>query len=471
MTYSLHYSDHQSVNPYTINQSQQFIVYLVADGNQVQLVKIPSDVRKRPIFRNQVGHILQATLLHGVSIGNQPIMISFETNEDSFRLSNSSLINTFRQPTSITSFLTQQRHKYFPRPSSTVQTSSLFHIKRTIMRTQQSTNNIQLPTAINPTSIRHGCTIQPYDRSTSPIPNDTDSSEDGTSDESATEDKDDHLSSSKIIQTNNHHHHSRLNNSSLSKEKCQRSRSCEHDSFMYKRIRTESMMPHETKLVSIPEQTTTMPLLSNSHSHKNDCSSFNYSNQHIPSSTHESFHRHNSLSNNTTQNEKIISQISSSSYPPTSTPRPSCVMSTAMTIPNIVLPNCSSIKSFNETSNNNMIINNKNDCVEYTSRPAFSINYTSNNSDKIHTSNVQEKETEALRCDPKQWTTLQVKEFIVRLTNSIIAEIFVKHQINGESMLMLDMDILLNIMKINLGPALLILRRIVELRENTETFI
>ncbi|CAM4949113.1 unnamed protein product [Rotaria socialis] len=72
------------------------------------LVEVPDHhIHKRVVFRNQAHRILEAIRLPGFSIGNQPILFSFnETNENYFKSSNTTSINiSQQQPTPSVSFV------------------------------------------------------------------------------------------------------------------------------------------------------------------------------------------------------------------------------------------------------------------------------------------------------------------------------------------------------------------------------
>ncbi|CAF1095582.1 unnamed protein product [Rotaria sp. Silwood1] len=230
------------------NQSQESTIYLVADGNQVQLVQVPNNVQKPVIFRNQNGQILQARLIPAASITNQPVFVSSQTNENVFILSNSSKINIPRQQQiSSTSLMTQQPHESSSQAISTAHTSSSFDINSkssasvTAKRTMQSlTSHTQLPAAVFPTSNSLEDTLQSSNSDTPSIYNDNDTYE---VDDSTTTTAHDDLTLSQITQRANHHHyHEQLNCSSLLKKKRQRTRSYEHDQSTNKRIRNCSLI-------------------------------------------------------------------------------------------------------------------------------------------------------------------------------------------------------------------------------------
>ncbi|CAM4855656.1 unnamed protein product [Rotaria socialis] len=445
------------VNPFAIDRSQRFSVYLVADGNQFQLAKVPNYVQKHVIFRNQADQILQAIHLPGASISNQPIFLSFETNEDSFKLSNLSPINTLRQQQTPITFITQQLHENSLQSVTTIHASSSFDMQRdnsTTIRTQQSTGKTQLPS----TSIYHGYTLPTHDSGTSPMHNVNDSSLDDISslDYSTAEEADDHPSFS---QTSNHNYQ-RFN--SLSIKKRQRSRSCEHQSFMNKRIKSGSPI-QDTELA------TTMTSFNNLHSYKNDCSLSIYLNQRIPSSTFEGFPRHISLLADTDKNQR---RITSTSSPRTSTPRPLIITSATTTVPNVVRSSIfSSIKSFNQKPNSDTIVHNEDHFVKCGNCQTFPNDHIDDNLKKVDISNEEEEEeNDSLLIDPNEWTIFQVGKFIGHLTNHTIAQVFLKSEIDGEALLLLTKNDLLYDMKIKLGPTINILNKIKNLRKSTKTF-
>ncbi|CAF4934024.1 unnamed protein product [Rotaria sp. Silwood1] len=382
------------------NQSQESTIYLVADGNQVQLVQVPNNVQKPVIFRNQNGQILQERLIPAASITNQPVFVSSQTNENVFILSNSSKINIpQQQQISSTSLMTQQPHESSSQAISTAHTSSSFDINPksstnvTAKRTIQSlTSHTQLPAAVFPTSNSLEDTLQSSNSDTSSIYNDNDTYE---VDDSTTTAHDD-LTLSQITQRANHHHYQQLNCSSLLKKKRQRTRSYEHDQSTNKRIRSCSLI-ERTEL--------TNP---------------------------NGFQSHNSLSTSVAVDQTRNSSI----LYPTSSNLPTSTITT-----NVIQSYLSSMKSFDQEQNSIIIHQNKKD-----------------------------KKNFNLCNDPNQWSIFDVKNFISSITDDKIAEFFYNFQINGAALLLIQEKHLRNDMKINLGPSIIILDKILKLREHSSTF-
>ncbi|CAM4859383.1 unnamed protein product [Rotaria socialis] len=107
-----------STEPKLVSTTERLTTYLVVNDNQLHhqlsqswyqpLVEVPDHhIHKRVVFRNQAHWILEAIRLPGFSIGNQPILFSFnETNENYFKSSNTTSINiSQQQPTPSVSFV------------------------------------------------------------------------------------------------------------------------------------------------------------------------------------------------------------------------------------------------------------------------------------------------------------------------------------------------------------------------------
>ncbi|CAF4404277.1 unnamed protein product, partial [Rotaria sp. Silwood2] len=62
-------------------------------------------------------------------------------------------------------------------------------------------------------------------------------------------------------------------------------------------------------------------------------------------------------------------------------------------------------------------------------------------------------------------------KFILRLTNDKIRQVFYQNEINGQALLLITEEYLRTIMKINIGPSLIISNAIVKLRERIKTFM
>jgi hypothetical protein len=75
-----------------------------------------------------------------------------------------------------------------------------------------------------------------------------------------------------------------------------------------------------------------------------------------------------------------------------------------------------------------------------------------------------------LPADPSKWTVLQVGEFIARLTNNTIREVFYESEMDGQALLLMTQEHLRDTMKIKLGPSLIISSEIAKLRERARTF-
>jgi hypothetical protein len=88
---------------------------------------------------------------------------------------------------------------------------------------------------------------------------------------------------------------------------------------------------------------------------------------------------------------------------------------------------------------------------------------------KISIKKEEEEEEEYYHSpnDPNKWTIVQVKEFIGHLINVRIGEAFYENEINGQTLLLLAKEDLIDTMKIKLGPSILILKAIKKLRERT----
>lgn len=77
------------------------------------------------------------------------------------------------------------------------------------------------------------------------------------------------------------------------------------------------------------------------------------------------------------------------------------------------------------------------------------------------------KQYVAVESDPREWTEKEVIEFVTALPycSCDAAEYFIKHRIDGESLLMLSQEDLVNILKVKVGPAVKLYNCIVLLRE------
>ncbi|CAF0812370.1 unnamed protein product [Rotaria sp. Silwood1] len=172
-------TNNQSVNPLITNQSHQFTVYIVADGNQVQLVEIPDYVKKPVIFRNKIGKILRSTCLPAMSIGHQPVIVPSETNRNSFILFNSSRTNFVQQQQTSTTSLARQQQLYqnFSQTTPTTHTNSLVNIQQ-----KNSTN----ATLCSTSTLNEHKMLKTYDSDISSIYNDNNSSSYDISDDSIT---------------------------------------------------------------------------------------------------------------------------------------------------------------------------------------------------------------------------------------------------------------------------------------------
>ncbi|CAF1040976.1 unnamed protein product [Adineta steineri] len=74
-----------------------------------------------------------------------------------------------------------------------------------------------------------------------------------------------------------------------------------------------------------------------------------------------------------------------------------------------------------------------------------------------------------LPTDPSKWTVFQVGEFIGRLTNDTIREVFCESEMDGQALLLMTQEHLRDTMKIKLGPSLIISSEITKLRERSRT--
>ncbi len=63
---------------------------------------------------------------------------------------------------------------------------------------------------------------------------------------------------------------------------------------------------------------------------------------------------------------------------------------------------------------------------------------------------------QGLSTDPRNWSVDDVAQFITRLTNNLIAEIFYQDKMNGKALLLTTKEYLHDTMKIKLGPSLII---------------
>ncbi|CAF0893202.1 unnamed protein product [Adineta ricciae] len=75
-----------------------------------------------------------------------------------------------------------------------------------------------------------------------------------------------------------------------------------------------------------------------------------------------------------------------------------------------------------------------------------------------------------LPMDPSKWTVSQVGEFIGRLTNDNIREVFCESEMDGQALLLMTQEHLRDTMKIKLGPSLIISSEITKLRERARAF-
>ncbi|UJR30506.1 hypothetical protein I4U23_018037 [Adineta vaga] len=75
-----------------------------------------------------------------------------------------------------------------------------------------------------------------------------------------------------------------------------------------------------------------------------------------------------------------------------------------------------------------------------------------------------------LPTDPSTWTVSQVGEFIGRLTNETIREVFCESEMDGQALLLMTQEHLRETMKIKLGPSLIISSEIAKLRERARAF-
>lgn len=64
----------------------------------------------------------------------------------------------------------------------------------------------------------------------------------------------------------------------------------------------------------------------------------------------------------------------------------------------------------------------------------------------------------------------QVGDFIARLTNDTIREVFFESEMDGQALLLMTQEHLRDTMKIKLGPSLIIASEITKLRERARTF-
>ncbi|CAF2081862.1 unnamed protein product [Rotaria magnacalcarata] len=79
-------TNQRATNSSRFNEAKRLTTYLVVNNSQLHLVEVPDLMHKSVVFRNQAHRILEAIRLPGFSIGNQPILFSFdETNENSFK--------------------------------------------------------------------------------------------------------------------------------------------------------------------------------------------------------------------------------------------------------------------------------------------------------------------------------------------------------------------------------------------------
>ncbi|CAF1465227.1 unnamed protein product [Rotaria sordida] len=267
-------------------------------------------------------------------------------------------------------------------------------------------------------------------------------------------------------------HRQRINGLSLPEKKRQRSDSCKYAQLIDKRLKSSSS--DEDIEITIPNAATRTTSFNNLNSHKNDCSSFINANQHIPSYAFGSFHQHFSLLNNAIENQENISlhdsQFSSISFRATSTPLPTLNTSTTRRAANIIRADLSPIKYFNQKSNNHIIIYKKDGFVPCENRQTFTIEHNDINFKKVNISNAEEDTNNDLPVDPNVWTITQVGKFIRRLTNDIVAQVFLASDIDGKAFLLLTKDDLLYDMKIKFGPAKNILNEITNLCKRVQTF-
>ncbi|CAF1401782.1 unnamed protein product [Rotaria sp. Silwood1] len=151
-----------------------------------------------------------------------------------------------------------------------------------------------------------------------------------------------------------------------------------------------------------------------------------------PSPTFQGFQSHNSLSTSVAVDQTRNSSI----LYPTSSNLPTSTITT-----NVIQSYLSSMKSFDQEQNSIIIHQNKKD-----------------------------KKNFNLCNDPNQWSIFDVKNFISSITDDKIAEFFYNFQINGAALLLIQEKHLRNDMKINLGPSIIILDKILKLREHLSTF-
>jgi hypothetical protein len=91
-----------------------------------------------------------------------------------------------------------------------------------------------------------------------------------------------------------------------------------------------------------------------------------------------------------------------------------------------------------------------------------------------------------LPSDPSKWTVrnryftrsnssfsiqvYQVGDFVARLTNETIREVFHESEMDGQALLLMTPEHLRDTMKIKLGPSLIIASEIAKLRDRAKTF-
>ncbi|CAF5052285.1 unnamed protein product, partial [Rotaria sp. Silwood1] len=95
----------------------------------------------------------------------------------------------------------------------------------------------------------------------------------------------------------------------------------------------------------------------------------------------------------------------------------------------------------------------------------FPVNDINNQLTTLNNSNIEEKENFHLSNHVENWSLVQVEEYIEKLTNNTIAEIFREHDIDGRALLLLTGRHLCHNMKIKLDKALVILNGIRKLRQ------
>ncbi|CAF2998392.1 unnamed protein product, partial [Rotaria sp. Silwood2] len=127
---------------------------------------------------------------------------------------------------------------------------------------------------------------------------------------------------------------------------------------------------------------------------------------------------------------KFLQVIASTSSQKISSPHPSLITKT-ITIPNPTQLNSSPTQIHSPIKSNDAISSYTND-LDLRKDPLFRV---ADNDDELNTlniSNVQEKENLHLPIHVKNWSILQVEEYIEKLTNINIAEVFVSMKLMVE---------------------------------------